>query len=126
MLSAAELTAMRDIEDDAMPSTAIIERYGLTTDGMGGYTEAWAAVGTVVCDLWPINKRGDREGVGIGGQPIQRADWFITMPYDTDITAKDRVTVDSRTFEVLFVPNNESWMTAKRVEAVSYNEEQRV
>lgn len=125
MLSAAELSAMRDIEESAMSGTAIIERYALTPDGMGGFTEAWAAVGTVVCDLWPINKRGDREGVTVGGQPISKADWYVTVPFDTTITAKDRVVIDSRTFEVLFVPNSESWMTAKRVEAISHNEERR-
>lgn len=108
-----------------MSSTAVIERYTLTPDDMGGYTEAWAAVGTVICDLWPINKRGDRESVSTGGQPISKADWFITVPFDTAITAKDRVVIDNRTFEVLFVPNFESWMTAKRVEAVTHNEERR-
>ena len=126
MLSAAELSDMRDIEELAMSSTAIIQRYALTSDGMGGYSEAWANVGTVSCDLWPINQRGDREGVANAGQAISKADWFITVPYDTTITAKDRVSVNSKTFEVIFVPNLESWMTANRVEARSLNEETRI
>lgn len=117
---------MREIEEGAMSSTAVIERYTLTADGMGGNTEAWAVVGTVVCDLWPINKRGDRENTNAAGQPISKADWFITVPYDTFVTAKDRIVVGSRSFEVTFVPNNESWVTALRVEAVAHNEERRV
>ena len=117
---------MRDIEELAMSSTAIIQRYTLTSDGMGGYSEAWANVGTVSCDLWPINQRGEREGVSNAGQAISKADWFITVPYDTTITAKDRVSVNSKTFEVIFVPNLESWMTANRVEARSLNEETRI
>lgn len=126
MISAAELSAMRVIENSAMSSTAVIHRNTPTADGMGGYSEAWAAVGTVSCDLWPINQRGDREGVTVGAQPISKANWFITVPFDTTITAKDRVVIDSRTFEVTFVPNSESWMSAKRVEAISYNEELRI
>jgi head-tail adaptor len=126
VLSASELSDMRDIEELAMSSTAIIQRYTLTSDGMGGYSEAWANVGTVTCDLWPINQRGDREGVSNGGQPISKANWYVTVPFDTTITAKDRVSIDSRTFEVIFVPNSESWLTAKRVEARSLNEEIRL
>jgi len=126
VLSAAELSAMREIEESAMSSTGIIKRRTLAADGMGGYTEAWAAVGTVDCDVWQINQRGERERTTEGAQPISKADWFITCPYNTDLQAKDRVDVDNRTFEVTFVPNDSSWLTALRAEAVTYNEEQRI
>lgn len=126
MLSAAELSAMREIEESAFSSTGVIKRRTLTADGTGGYTEAWAAVGTVDCDVWQINQRGERERTTEGAQPISKADWFITVPYNTDLQAKDRVDVDNRTFEVTFVPNDSSWLTALRAEAVTYNEEQRI
>lgn len=125
MLTATELADMQTVEESVMSSSAVIVRFGTASDGMGGFTETWAAVGTVDCDLWPIN-RNVREQPTDGGQIISRADWYITMPFDADVTAKDRVTIDSRTFEILFVPNDESWATAKRVEAISYNEELRV
>lgn len=125
MLTAAELTAMRTVEESVMSGTAIISRYALTADGMGGYSEAWTNVGTVSCDLWPINRRGDRERV-VGAQMTQDANWFITVPYDTMVTAKDRIIIDSRTFEVVFVPNDISWKTALRVEAKAHNEELRI
>jgi len=126
MLTATELSAMREVEESAMPSTGIIKRRALTPDGMGGFTEAWAAVGTVPCDVWQINKRGDREKTTEGGQTISKADWFITAPYDTNLLAADRIDIDSRTFEITFVPNDSSWLTALRAEAVTHNEEQRV
>lgn len=125
MLTAAELSAMREVEESVMSSTGIIKRRTLASDGMGGYTETWAAVGTVDCDVWQINQRGNREPV-TGGQVVSKSDWFITVPYNTDLTAKDRVEVDGRTFEITFVPNDSSWLTALRAEAVTYNEEQRV
>lgn len=126
MLTAAELLSMRDVEETAMSSTCIIKRRTLTSDGMGGYTEGWNAVGTVVCDIWQINERGDREQTVNGSQPISKAKWFITLPYDTNVVAADRIEVDSRTFEATFVPNDSSWLTALRAEAVTYNEEQRL
>lgn len=125
MLTAAELTAMRTVEESVMSGTAIISRYALTADGMGGYSEAWTNVGTVACDLWPIGQRGERERV-TGAQMTQDVDWFITVPHDTEVTAKDRIVIDSRTFEVVFVPNDISWKTALRVEAKAHNEELRI
>lgn len=125
MLSAAELSAMREIEELVMPSTGVIERYALTPDGMGGYAETWSAVGTVSCDLWPVNQREERERTRAGAQVISKADWFITVPFDTDITAEDRMVIDSRSFEIVFVPNDRSWSTALRCEAIAYNEERR-
>jgi head-tail adaptor len=126
MLTATELSAMREIEESVLSSTGIIKRRTLTADGMGGYTESWAAVGTVDCDVWQISQRGDRERTTEGAQPISKADWFITVPYDTDLVAADRMEISSRTFEVTFVPNDSSWLTALRAEAVTYNEEQRL
>lgn len=123
MLSAAELASMRAVEATAMSSTAIIYRYTPSADGLGGFTQAWAAVGTVVCDLWPAN-RGMQETPG-GAQLLSRGEWYITVPYDTVVTAKDRIKIGSRSFEVTFVPNNRSWDTGLRVEANSHNEELR-
>lgn len=117
---------MREVEESAMSSTGIIKRYSLTPDGMGGFTQAWAVIGTVGCDVWQINQRGERERVTSGAQPISKADWFITVPYNTDLLAKDRIEIDSRTFEITFVPNDSSWLTALRAEAVTHNEEQRL
>lgn len=125
MLTAAELTAMRTIEESAQSSTAIIHRHTLTGDGMGGQSESWAAVGTVDCDLWQISRTSLRE-TPTGGQITQVGDWYITVPWDTTITAKDRVIIGGRTYEVTFVPTNSSWLTALRVEARSLNEELRL
>lgn len=123
-LSAAELTAMRAVEDETMSSTCVIERATYAADGMGGRTETWAAVGTVVCDLYPINSRADRERY-TGGQIQSIGGWFVTVPTSTDVLARDRLLIDSRTFEVTFVPNDADHLTALQVEAKTYNEERR-
>lgn len=125
MLTAAELAAMTAIEESVMVTTAYILTYGTASDGMGGFTETWGTAGTVLCDLWPINRRGDRETV-TGGQITSQGDWFITFPTGTTITAKDRVQIANKTFEITFVPSDAQWQTALRVEARLFNQEKRL
>jgi SPP1 family predicted phage head-tail adaptor len=124
MLTAAELAAMQDVEESVLVTTAHILSYGTATDGMGGYSETWGTVGTVLCDLWQINQRADREMVA-GNQITSQGDFFITMPSDTTITAKDRVQIAGKTFEVTFVPDDLTFQTAVRVEARLFNQERR-
>lgn len=125
MLSASELSAMRDQEEAVMVTSAIIQRYGTASDGMGGFSESWSAVGTVLIDLWPINQRGISELV-LGGQITSENGWFLTMPHGTSVTAKDRVLADGKTFEVTLVPSSSQWQTALRVEATLNNLETRL
>lgn len=114
MLSAAELSAMRATQGSALPGTAVISRNSPTSDGMGGWTDAWAAVGTVDGRLAPASESGAERLVA---ERITEEDaWVITVPYDTDVTAKDRVQIESRTFEVVS-PLPRSWTTALRVVA---------
>lgn len=123
MLTAAELAAMRTVEQSAMSGTAVIRRATNTPDGTGSFTESLAAIGTVSCDVWAVSQRLN-EAVG-GAQILSRGDWYITVPYGTDVKATDIIDVGSKSYEVVFVPNGSTWQTALRVEANSYNEEQR-
>jgi len=123
VLSSAELAAMRLVEQAAMSGTAVIRRPTNTPDGTGSYIESLAAIGTVPCDVWAVSQRLS-EGVG-GGQILSRGDWYITVPYGTDVKATDVIDVGNKSFEVTFVPNGSTWQAAVRVEANSYNEEQR-
>ena len=123
MLSAAELAAMRTVEQSAMSSTAVIRRPTNTPDSTGSFTETLAAIGTVTCDVWAVSQTLN-EAIG-GAQILSRGEWYITVPYGTDVKATDVINVGSKSYEVTFVPNGASWQTALRVEANSYNEEQR-
>lgn len=115
MLSAAELADMRTVQAEAMAGTAVISRKTLTTDGMGGFTETWAASGTVTCRVWPATESGAESLIA---DRITESDaWVITVPYATDVTAKDRVVADGRTFEVVSAIAH-TWETARRVVAV--------
>ena len=115
---------MQSTQVAAMPGSVVIQRMTLSSDGMGGYTEAWAAVGTVAGRIYPQNSRAFAESI-TGGQPISETRWFGTFPVGTTITAKDRLLYASRTFEVTQVNNSEMWQTAVRAELVAFNEEAR-
>ncbi len=116
---------MRATQLLALPDTAIIQRYTSVPDGMGNYDQAWAAVGTVACRLYPQNVRTMGENANGGNQVISETRWFVTLPYGTLITAKDRLKIGNRTWEIYEVNNTESWQTAVRCEVYAYNEEDR-
>ncbi len=124
MLTAAELAAMRSIQNDFMPGTAVIQRATLTPDGTGGYSESWQAVGTVRVRLYPQNSRAMAETVA-GAQVLSVTRWFVTMPTGTEVSASDRLLIDNRTFEILEVNNGEMYQTAVRCEVTAHNEESR-
>ncbi|MDQ5960159.1 MAG: Head-tail adaptor protein [Pseudomonadota bacterium] len=114
MLSASELAAMRATQAEALPGTAVISRNSPTSDGMGGWTDAWVAVGTVDARLAAAQESGAERL--IADRIVGLDAWIITTPQGTDVTERDRVVIDSRTFEVVTVLPW-SWETARRVVA---------
>lgn len=123
LLNSTQLERMRQVEERSMPGTAIIQRNVETATGMGGMAQSWQNVGTVPCDAWPTPMRG-RENV-TGGQVTSHLAWFVSVPYGTDVWAKDRLTIANRTFEVVAVPNDATWQTNLRLECKTFNEEKR-
>lgn len=107
-----------------MPGTVVIERATMTRDAMGGFSEAWAAVGTATGRIYPQNTRSFNEPL-MGDRLTSEGRWFATFPVDTDVIAADRLLFQSRTFAVIRVNNDESLQTAVRCECVSHNEERR-
>lgn len=126
LLSDADLTYMQATQEQALPGTVVIERYTRTSDGMGGQWETWAAVGTVLGRIYPRATRGFQIEVSSGAQLTSQEEWLATLPYGTDVTAKDRLLYSGRTWEVARVNNDEMWQTAVRCEVKSSNEERRI
>lgn len=124
LLSSSELASIRTIRNGFMPDVGIIYRYNLTSDGMGGSSEAWPAAGTVNCYVWTRTSTDTNEII-TGGQVTSRTQWYIEVPHNTMITAKDNIEVNSRTFQVVSVPNDASILSGLRLEVIALNEEQR-
>lgn len=123
LLGAADLSWMQDLQLQAMPGTAIIQRGTVTADGMGGGSVAWPAVGTVVARLYSQNSRAVAEQAGEGAQVISETRWYVTMPVGTQVTAKDRLKINGRLFHVTEVNNTQDWKTAVRCSVYALNEE---
>jgi head-tail adaptor len=121
MLTDAELTAMRAQQRLAMPGSAIVYRAALTGDGMGGQTETWNAIGTVPARLYPTQGYSSNERMA-GAQDVSFTKWWLTTPWDADVTAADLVKVDGRVLRVQEVNNDEMWRTATRCKVEAHNE----
>lgn len=119
LLSSTDLSWMRSTEEQAMSSTAIIQAPTYTSGAFGSVIQSYIAVGTVTCDIWPISKN-DREKSS-GNQEISKGEFYISVPYNTSVTVENRLVIDSKTYEVTFVPLSQSWLTNLRVEARNYN-----
>ena len=122
MLTPQELTEFRAQQLAAMPGSAIIYRATLASDGMGGRTETWNAVGTVAARLYPTQGYSSNERMA-GAQDTSITKWWLSLPYDTDITAADLAKVDGRVIKILEVNNDEMWRTALRCKVEAHNEE---
>lgn len=108
-LTANELGRMQDVQEVAMPDTCIVRRRTLTSDDMGGYTEAWADVGEYSCRIVPKAVNDEREQ---SGKVTARAEWAITLPYNADVRETDRIQHNDVYYEVVQVHDDESWQTA--------------
>jgi len=121
-LSSAELSSIISIENEWLTGTAIIYRAGTATpNGIGGFTDSYSAVGTVMCDAW-IRRSNQKENASYANQDMGIADWYITVPYDTDILESDIVVIDNKSFDIESVPLKQSLSSALRCTAISRNQ----
>lgn len=112
MLSSADIASMRATAEQALPGTAVITSGTLTSDGGGGYTEAFTAAGTVACRVAPASGTEREEGDRISADSTH----VITLPAATTVETDDRIEVAGVTYNVTAV-RDRSWETTRRVEA---------
>ena len=112
-LTSAMLTQMRTDIETLMPDVCNILAGTITSDGQGGWTEAWGTASAGVSCR--IDKRSGREGVSAGA--VQTfGTWVLTLPHDTTITAANRVEHGSATYSVVHVDDDKSWIASVRAE----------
>lgn len=111
MLSATEITAMRETLTDSLPGTVTISRATYSADGMGGQVEAWAAIGTVAGRVSPA---GTGSEVIQGGGVAAVSPWVATLPAGTNVTERDRLAHAGRTLEVTALDTPRDWDTCIR------------
>jgi len=114
MLTTSELAIMRASVNVLLPDTCNILSITTTSDGAGGWSEAWGtATAGVSCR---VDYRGGKEAI-TGGALLPYQTAIISMPYDVTITPANRVQVGSNTFSIQAVNNGQSWQAVTRVAA---------
>ena len=115
MLTDAELEAMQSTSTAALPELADITRSTATSDGRGGNTLVWATVASVPCRVAPDTTRAEGPVADVV-MSVQR--WMLTLPAGTNVLPRDRITVGTRTFEVVNVRSPRSFEVSCRVVGV--------
>jgi hypothetical protein len=98
-LSTGDIASCRHVADAFLPGTAVILTQGMTSDGQGGYVDAYNASGTVAARLASERLRGDVES-SAGGRLAEVGSWVLTVPAGTTVGETDRVRFDSIVYEV--------------------------
>jgi head-tail adaptor len=117
MLTDNDLADMRQAVGELLPATCHILSLSQTSDGQGGFTDTWGtATANVSCRL--DYKRGDERVFGATNQPYNG--FVLSLPYDSTITAVNRVKIGSTQYNVTMVDNGKSWAAVVRcaVEAI--------
>lgn len=113
------LTAPRVIQNRYLTEAATIARYTETSTS-DGVIQDWTPIASgVPCRVSQPSTAGGVERPGDGTVLRALSEWRIWLPFDTDVTERDRITVtaadrvDGRTFEVTRV-DEKSFETARR------------
>jgi hypothetical protein len=114
---------MRSTENNAMSSVGTIYKPTFGTSVLGQQDETWSNAGTVACDVWPMSRAMEEKNTQTGD--ISEGDFYISVPYDTDVDYDDIIDINGITYQLTFVPNDVSWLTNKRLHATNYNSELR-
>ena len=110
LLSNAELAAMAVIQTGTLPATCTIGRMTRTSDGAGGWDDVFTQSAVILCDYAPSDNGSDGSQASTVRTVVE---WAFAFPLGTDVRVTDRVTVGSRTFEVI-APLVYEWETFTR------------
>ena len=113
-LSTGELAQLRRDAENYLPDTCTIQYVTQTADTMGGWSESWTDRGTAIdCRLAPLSLDGER----IEGEQITAMSrWVLTLHHDQTVEVDDRVTHDSKTYQVVGIRDRHSNQSATRAE----------
>ncbi len=110
LLSANELADIRSATELLLPQSVIISALTEVSEGQGGFTQSWAASGTVDCRL--VAKQGGERM--LAGQIAATGSYMLTVPHDSTIAVDNRATVDGIAYRVLFIDAVKTWRAAIR------------
>jgi hypothetical protein len=111
MLTDADLAAMREAQDLALPDTCTRTRTALTQTAGGGYTETAASTLTPPCRT---SSRGVPQEYLRQAVESGRAAMMVTVPQGSDVLATDKLTIGGVVYQVIGFASAGGWETALR------------
>jgi head-tail adaptor len=113
LLTDDELADLRSDILDTLPDTCTIQRSTNTADSYGFADDSWANSSTGVrCRLDPDHRRNSENTAG--EKESTRVFRILTVQYDADLRAGDRVVVGSNTYEVVELDDDHSLRAVRR------------
>jgi SPP1 family predicted phage head-tail adaptor len=112
-LSAAELARLRDAHTATLTATCSIWRKVKATNDAGGPDDTWAQqIASVACRVMPSQLQRVLETDA--GRETMSAYFRLTVPFDTDIQAEDRIVYDGDSYQVVALWDDHDLRTARR------------
>jgi len=112
-LSPNELQRMRDAHTATLTSTCSVWRKVQATNSTGGPNDTWQEqIASVPCRLMPEQSRRRLE---VAAEREVLVTYFrLTVPYNTDIRADDRVIFGGETYQIAALWDSHDLRTARR------------
>jgi head-tail adaptor len=112
MISANDLAAMQATVKASLDQTCTIQRVTRSPDGYGGYTETWATLASVNCNVaQPTAALMQQYAQLIGNQKT----FVVRLPAGQDIKRNDQLIIGSDTLRVQAVLSPRSYPTGVKV-----------
>lgn len=112
MMNNSLLQQMRDAQIRLLDGECTVWRNTPAISAAGGQVENWSQVGTYPCRLMP--ERDRRLQQVIGEKDTLEVYYRLTLPYNADLRAGDRVTLDGNTYLVVALWDRHTYKTALR------------
>jgi head-tail adaptor len=111
MLSASDLSGMRDAVSASLPETATILRRIVVSDGIGGHTEQFVNGGMCAARIVPVGALAKE----VAARIVSDATHVIIIPSATSIAPGDRLQINARVFHVIEGTVRGTWDIARRL-----------
>lgn len=118
ILTAAELAALRLDVAGMLPQTVTIQRATETVDDYGHAAKSWSTVDTVAGRVDPLAQMSGQSI--IASQEEGRVYYRLSVEYDADLVDGDQVIVDSVTYQVKQLHQNNALPAVKRATIVRF------
>ena len=103
MLTDSELRQIRADVAALLPQSATIQRRALADDGVGGKLAEYTDSASVACRLAFAGSKDEPTQVDAAeaGRIVAQVRYVITLPWDTDVQATDRISIEGNIYEML-------------------------